>query len=96
MVLGVVRPCGPPSAFLLVVGASGLCTPGPVRLDGVHRPPRTVPSAGDSSGRPGPSDGLQGRHKEVFVVKIVGSIVGCKKHGLKNRAARLLFDGGTR
>jgi len=25
------------SSTLLVVGASGLCTPGPVRLDGVHR-----------------------------------------------------------
>ena len=39
MVLGVVSPCGPLSTFLLVVGASGLCTPGPVRLDGVHRLP---------------------------------------------------------
>jgi len=36
-VLGVISPCGPLSAFLLVVGASGLYTPGPVRLDGVHR-----------------------------------------------------------
>jgi len=27
------------SNTLLVVGASGLCTPGPVRPDGVHRPP---------------------------------------------------------
>jgi len=27
------------SSTLLVVGASGLCTPGLVRLDGVHRPP---------------------------------------------------------
>jgi len=27
------------SSTLLVVGASGLCTPGPVRPDGVHRPP---------------------------------------------------------
>ena len=25
--------------FLLVIGASGLYTPGPVRLDSVHRPP---------------------------------------------------------
>jgi len=39
MVLGVVSPCRPPSAFLLVVGALGLCTPGPVRLDGVDRLP---------------------------------------------------------
>ena len=39
MVLGVVGPCGPPSTFLLVIGASGLYTPGPVRLDGVRRPP---------------------------------------------------------
>jgi len=38
-VLGVVSPCGPPSAFLLVVGALGLCTPGPVRQDSVPRPP---------------------------------------------------------
>ena len=30
------------------------------------------------------------------MVKIVGLIVSYKKHGLKNRAARLLFDGGTR
>jgi len=37
MVLGVVNLCGPLSTFLLVVGASGLCTPGPVRPDGVHR-----------------------------------------------------------
>jgi len=29
-------------------------------------------------------------------VKIVGSIVDSKKHGSKNRAARPLFDGGTR
>jgi len=27
------------SSTSLVVGASGLCTPGPVRLDGVHRLP---------------------------------------------------------
>jgi len=46
MVLGVVSPCGPPSAFLLVVGASGLCTPGPVRLDGVHRPLALFPLRG--------------------------------------------------
>ena len=38
MVLSVVSPCGPPSTFLLVVGASGLCTPGPMRLDGVPCP----------------------------------------------------------
>jgi len=38
MVLGVVSPCGSPSTFLLVVGASGLCTPGPVRQDSVLRP----------------------------------------------------------
>ena len=38
MVLGVVGPCGPRSTFLLVVGASGLCTPGPVCPDGVLRP----------------------------------------------------------
>jgi len=37
MVLGVVSPCGPLSAFLLVVRASGLYTPGPVCPDGVHR-----------------------------------------------------------
>jgi len=36
VVLSVVSPCGLPSAFLLVIGALGLCTPGPVRLDGVH------------------------------------------------------------
>jgi len=35
VVLGVVSPYGPLSTFLLVVGASGLCTPSPVRLDGV-------------------------------------------------------------
>jgi len=33
---------------------------------------------------------------EVFVVKIVGLIIVEKKHGSKNRAARPLFDGGTR
>jgi len=38
VVLGVVSACGPPSTFLLVVGASGLCTPGPVRQDSVPRP----------------------------------------------------------
>jgi len=38
-VLSVVSPCGLLSSSLLVVGASGLCTPGPVRLDGAHRPP---------------------------------------------------------
>jgi len=38
-VLGVTSPCGPPSSFSLVVGASGLYTPGPVRLDSAHRPP---------------------------------------------------------
>jgi len=37
-VLGVVSPYGPLSTFLLVVGALGLYTPGPVRLDSVHRP----------------------------------------------------------
>jgi len=37
MVLGVISPYRLLSAFLLVVGASGLCTPGPVRPDGVHR-----------------------------------------------------------
>jgi len=37
---------------------SGLCIPGPVCTT-VH----TVPNAGSSSGRAGPSDGLQGRHK---------------------------------
>ena len=35
--LGVVSPYGPLSTFLLVVGASGLCTPSPVRQDSVHR-----------------------------------------------------------
>jgi len=65
-VLGVVSPCGPPSAFLLVVGASGLCTPGPVRLDGVHRLSAPFLQAGDLSGRPGPSDGLQGRHIKPY------------------------------
>jgi len=39
MVLGVISSYGPLSTFLLVVRASGLYTPGPVRLDGVHRPP---------------------------------------------------------
>ena len=39
MVLSVISPYRPPSTFLLVVGASGLCTPGPVRLDGVRRFP---------------------------------------------------------
>jgi len=39
MVLGVVNLYGPLSTFLLVVGALGLCTPGLVCLDGVHRPP---------------------------------------------------------
>jgi len=34
-VLSVISPSGPLSTFLLAVGASGLCTPGPVRLDGV-------------------------------------------------------------
>jgi len=63
MVLGVVSPYRPPSTSLLVVGASGLCTLGPVRLDSVRRPFRTVSSAGDSSGRPGLSDGLQGRYR---------------------------------
>jgi len=38
MVLGVVSPYGLLSTFLLVVGASGLCTPGPVRQDSVHCP----------------------------------------------------------
>jgi len=38
-VLGVVSPYGLPSAFLLVVGASGLYTPGPVHLDSVDRLP---------------------------------------------------------
>ena len=36
--LGVISLCGLLSAFLLVVGALGLCTPGPVRWDSVHRP----------------------------------------------------------
>ena len=36
---GVVSPYGPLSAFLLVIRASGLCTPGPVHLDGVDRLP---------------------------------------------------------
>ena len=39
MVLGVIGPYGLLSISLLVVGASGLYTPGLVRLDGVHRPP---------------------------------------------------------
>jgi len=39
MVLSVVSPCGLLSTFLLVIGASGLYTPGPVRLDSVQRPP---------------------------------------------------------
>ena len=39
MVLGVVSPYRPLSAFLLVVGASGLYTPGLVRLGGIHRLP---------------------------------------------------------
>jgi len=38
VVLSVISPYGPPSTFLLVVGVSGLCTPGPVRQDSVHRP----------------------------------------------------------
>jgi len=39
VVLGVVSSCRPLSTFLLVVGASGLYTPGPVHLDSVHCPP---------------------------------------------------------
>jgi len=39
MVLSVISPCGSLNAFLLVVGASGLYTPSPVRLGGVHRLP---------------------------------------------------------
>jgi len=39
VVLSVISPYRPLSTFLLVVGASGLYTPGPVRLDSVHRPP---------------------------------------------------------
>jgi len=39
MVLSVISPCRPLSALLLVVRASGLYTPGLVRLDSVHRPP---------------------------------------------------------
>ena len=37
--LSVISPYRPLSTFLLVVGASGLYTPGPVRLDGIYRPP---------------------------------------------------------
>ena len=37
--LSVISPYRLLSAFLLVIRASGLYTPGPVRLDGVHRPP---------------------------------------------------------
>ena len=71
MVLGVVSPCGPLSTSLLVVGASGLCTPGPVRLGQCTPSFCTVPSVGDSSGRPGPSDGLQGRHIIVKLLTVV-------------------------
>ena len=39
MVLSVVSPYRPLSTSLLVVRALGLYTPGPVRLDGVHRFP---------------------------------------------------------
>jgi len=37
--LSIISYCEPLSTFLLVVGALGLCTPGPVRLDGIHRLP---------------------------------------------------------
>jgi len=61
-VLSIISSYRSPSSFLLVVRALGLYTPGPVRLDSAHCPPALSPLAGDSSGRSGPGDGLQGRH----------------------------------
>jgi len=61
-VLSVISPYRPLSTFLLVVGASGLCTPGPVRLDGVHRFSALFLLRGIRRAAPAPSDGLQGRH----------------------------------
>ena len=49
------------SSTLLVIGASGLYTPGLVRLDGVHCP-YTVPFTGDLLSRPSLSNSLQGRY----------------------------------
>jgi len=58
-VLSVVSPYGLLSAFLLVVGALGLYTPGLMRLNGVHRP-STLFFLWDLSGRFNPGDSLQG------------------------------------
>jgi len=88
-VLGVVSPCGPPSAFLLVVGASGFLHPWPSAPGRCAPSFRTVPSAGDSLGRPGPSDGLQGRHNKLInVINFSYIIFKLKKRPLNIKLVR--------
>jgi len=59
MVLSVVSPYRPLSTFLLAVGALGLYTPGPIRLDGVYCPSALFlcdDPAGRHLGRSGPTN----------------------------------------
>jgi len=48
---------------------------------------RTVPSAGDSSGRPGPSDGLQGRHSQETLASYQQGLLPSESHITKQFSA---------
>jgi len=65
-VLSVVGPYRPPSTFLTGRRGFGSLHPWPSALGQCTPSSCTVPSAGDSSGRPGPSDSLQGRHIDAL------------------------------